>query len=130
MWNNPRFKAEDVVGGRIRQRQEAESRRRIISQLSFAPVKIDRATADSTGRAGLEPSDFETRARRNDSLKPELVSAIRPPGREFSPTCSNPRKKVPDVTTTALPKTDIPISVSTPVTASSHPCRFSRQWPA
>src|SRR5437016_4080008 len=40
---------------------------------------------------------------RNDSLNPELASAIRPPGREFSPTCNKPRKKVPEVTTTVLP---------------------------
>ncbi len=53
---------------------------------------------------------------RSDSLKPELVSAIRPPGREFSPTWSKPRRNVPDVTTTALPTTDMPMSVSTPVT--------------
>ena len=67
------------------------------------------------------------------ALRLELVSAIRPPGLLFSPTCKSPRKNVPEVITTVRAAIATPMSVSTPITAPASsitrdtvPCLTSR----
>jgi hypothetical protein len=56
---------------------------------------------------------------RRFSLSSELASAMRPPGRLFSPTCNRPRKNVPAVTTILFAAILKPRSVSTPITLPS-----------
>ena len=114
MWNVPLFSvktsfANNAGKGKKLNRGGGSSPSCFSQRSKLIERRLMRHGVPVLKRPMAKPSSFK------DSLNPELVSAMRPPGFEFSPTCSKPRRNVPEVTTTARPAMARPTSVSTPL---------------
>src|SRR6266513_739749 len=88
------IQSENVILRTLWQRQEAESHRRIVANLFFAPLKIDRPFINPTGRACLESSYLESEVTKrlaetgagicHSSAGPRLVTHVKQPAQKSS----------------------------------------------
>jgi hypothetical protein len=99
----PRVQTENVVVVSLLGRQETKAGRRLIAQLFFTAIEIDRSSVDPTRRSGLESAHFEaqmtqritqTRARIGHSpagarmLSYMEQSTKKRPGCDYNSSCS------------------------------------------
>src|SRR2546423_6722400 len=88
------IQSENVILRTLWQRQEAESHRRIVAKLFFAPLKVNRPFINPTGRACLESSYLESQVTkrlaktgtgiRHSPAGPRVLTHVKQPAQKSS----------------------------------------------